>query len=51
MLKERPKNKRSKVLNTTIGFLSINETHSRSKWLNSLLDGEVKLVAVRIFVK
>ena len=51
MLKQRLKNKKSKVWNTTIGFLNINKMHSRSKWLNSLQDGEVKLIAVRIFVK
>ena len=51
MLKQRPKNKKSKVWNTTIGFLNINKTHSRRKWLNSLQDSEVKLVAVRILVK
>ena len=49
-LKQRSK-KKSKVWNTTIGFLNINETHSRRKWLNSLQDSKVKLIAVRILVK
>ena len=51
MLKKRPKNKKSKVSNTTIGFLNIYQTHSRCKWLNSLQDCEVKLVAVTILVE